>query len=230
MRIYAISDLHLAGSLDKTMDMFGEKWQGHWDKIKENWKSRVCEDDVVLISGDISWAMHLKDALDDLNDIAALPGKKIFIRGNHDYWWSSITKVRESIDKSMIPLQNDAVKIGNYVFAGTRGWMESGAEDDKKIFAREMIRLELTLSAAKRLMDENSRLIVLMHYPPQLSGTQFSSFCPLLEQYGASCCVYGHLHSFNKRETEICQRNGVKYILASCDMLDFVLREIKCDN
>ena len=138
--------------------------------------------------------------------------------------------MRESVDKSMLPLQNDAIKIGDYVFAGTRGWMESGTSEDKKIFAREMIRLELTLSAAKRLMDENSTLIVLMHYPPQTSGTQFSSFCPVLEEYGAKCCVYGHLHSYNKNEAEICEHNGVKYILASCDMIDFNLREIKCDN
>ena len=229
MRIFAISDLHLAGSADKTMDMFGEKWQEHWDKIKQDWLSKVTNDDVVLISGDVSWAMHLKDALEDLNVIAALPGKKIFIRGNHDYWWSSITKVRESIDKSMLPLQNDAVKIGNFVFAGTRGWMESGSADDKKIFAREMIRLDLTLSAAKRLMDENSTLIVLMHYPPQFSGTQFSSFCPVLEQYGAKICVYGHLHSFNRAEANIYEHNGVRYVLASCDMIDFNLREIKTD-
>ncbi|MBP5662198.1 MAG: metallophosphoesterase, partial [Clostridia bacterium] len=208
------------------MDRFGSSWQGHWDRIRADWRSRVTEDDVVLIAGDISWAMHLKDARDDLNAIGELPGTKILTRGNHDFWWSSVTKVRAALPKSMFVLQNDALRVGNFVFAGTRGWMESGAEEDINIFARETIRLDLTLSAAKRLMDEHSRLIVMLHYPPVLAHTHFSSFCPLLEEAGASLCVYGHLHGVPALEAEPTVQNGVTYLLTSCDMLGFSLREL----
>lgn len=226
MKIFTISDLHLPGNMDKTMDMFGARWQGHFDKIKEDWLKKVTDDDVVLIAGDISWAMHLEQAIPDLNAIGALPGKKILIRGNHDFWWSSVSRVRDKLPENMFVLQNDALKIGNYVFAGTRGWMESNSEDDKKIFAREQIRLDLTLTAAKKLMDENSTLILMLHYPPAIGKTKFSQFCPTMESFGVKYCIYGHLHGVNSQEAEIFEHNNITYILSSCDMIDFSLREV----
>lgn len=226
MKIFAVSDLHLPGGMDKTMDMFGLRWQGHWDKIRADWFSRVTDDDVVLIAGDISWAMLLKDAQDDIRAIGELPGKKILIRGNHDFWWSSVSRVREILPENMFVLQNDAIKIENYVFAGTRGWMESNSEDDKKIFAREHIRLELTLSAADKLMDENSTLITMLHYPPVLNHEHFNEFCPVMEKHNVKYCIFGHLHGVVRSEADITEANGIKYILSSCDMIDFSLREI----
>lgn len=226
MKIFAVSDLHLPGTVDKTMDMFGLKWQGHFDKIKEDWLRKVKEEDVVLIAGDISWAMHLEQALDDLDAISKLPGKKILIRGNHDFWWSSVSRVREKLKENMFVLQNDAIKIGDYVFAGTRGWMESNSQDDKKIFAREQIRLELTLNSAKKLMDENSTLIAMLHYPPVINKTKFNQFCSIMEQFDVKYCVYGHLHGVDPKEAEIVKNNGITYILSSCDMTGFTLREV----
>lgn len=226
MKIFAVSDLHLPGSLDKSMDMFGPHWQGHWDKIREDWLARVTDNDVVLIAGDISWAMQFEDALPDLNAIGELPGKKILIRGNHDFWWSSVSRVRSHLKENMFVLQNDALKIGDYVFAGTRGWMESNAPDDQKILAREHIRLDLTLSAAKKLCDEHSVLIAMMHYPPVLNRNHFTEFCDSLEAGGVSICVYGHLHGVNPAEAEPIKHNGITYYLSSCDMIGFSLREI----
>ncbi|MBE7092199.1 MAG: serine/threonine protein phosphatase [Clostridiales bacterium] len=227
MKIFAVSDLHLPGTMDKTMDMFGVKWQGHFEKIKDDWLNKVSEDDIVLIAGDISWAMHLSQAEPDLNLISELPGKKILIRGNHDFWWSSVSRVRDKLKENIFVLQNDAIKIGDYVFAGTRGWMDSEGEDNKKIFAREEIRLDLTLKSAKKLMDESSTLITMLHYPPIINKTKATAFCDIMESYGVKYCVYGHLHGVDKKEAEIFTRNGITYILSSCDMIDFTLREIE---
>lgn len=230
MKIFAISDLHLPGSLDKTMDMFGLRWQGHWDKIKQDWLAKVSDEDVVFIAGDISWAMHLKDAVPDLLDISALPGKKILIRGNHDFWWSGPTKVRSVLPENMFILQNDAIKIGSCVFAGTRGWMDTNTPEDKKIFARETIRLDLTLSAAQKLMDEDSTLYMMLHYPPVLSHTRFNEFCPVMEKFGVKYCIFGHLHGVSPQEAEITENNGITYVLTSCDMIGFALKQIGEEN
>lgn len=226
MKIFAVSDLHLPGGMDKPMDIFGDRWQDHWSKICTCWQSTVSDDDVVLIAGDISWAMNLESALPDLRAICALPGKKILIRGNHDYWWSSVSRVREALTPNCFALQNDALRLGDYVFAGTRGWMESDTPEDKKIFAREHIRLDMTLQAADRLMDENTKLIALLHYPPVLNRSRFNEFAPMLEEHGAAVCVYGHLHHVSPAEAEPLAHNGVTYLLSSCDMIGFSLREI----
>lgn len=154
MKIYAISDLHLSNSCDKPMDVFGGHWENYVSKIKENWKAKVAEDDLVLIAGDISWAMKLEEATSDLEWIDELPGKKIIIKGNHEYWWKSISAVRELLPESIMAIQNDAIKIDNYVICGTRGWNvpEEGKEfldEDLKIYKRETERLKLTLMFAK---------------------------------------------------------------------------------
>ncbi len=226
MKIFTVSDLHLPGNMDKTMDMFGMRWQYHWDKIRADWSEKVSDDDVVLIAGDISWAMQLAQARPDLDAIGALPGKKILIRGNHDFWWSSVSRVRDVLPENMFVLQNDAMRIGDYIFAGTRGWMEGGSPDDKKIFARESIRLELTLSAADRLKDEDTHLITMLHYPPVLNHSHFCEFCKIMENHGVEYCVYGHLHGVDAHEAEITVNGGITYILSSCDMIDFKLREV----
>jgi predicted phosphohydrolase len=142
MNIYAISDLHLSATADKPMDVFGGNWEGHFEKIKNDWKKKVQPEDIVLISGDISWAMKMSDALVDLRSLAELPGKKLFIRGNHDYWWNGITKLRDSApDETFYFLQTDAVRIGEFVIVGSRGWTcpdsADFTEQDKKLYLRE---------------------------------------------------------------------------------------------
>ena len=146
--IYSISDLHLGTCVDKPMDIFGKKWEGHFDKIKEDWLKKVKAEDVVLLAGDLSWAMTIGEVKEDLAAIAALPGKKVLLKGNHDYWWQSLAKVKGVLPEGVYVVQNDVLRIGKYLFCGSRGWTtESDAEEDKKIYERELIRLELSLSA-----------------------------------------------------------------------------------
>lgn len=231
MKIFAISDLHLSINSDKPMNIFGPVWDGYLDKIKNSW-SRVKDDDVVLIAGDHSWAMKMADALPDLDYIAGLgKGHKIIIKGNHDYWWSSISALRKELPLGMYALQNDAVKIGDYIFCGSRGWtvpeQAHKTADDEKIYKREAIRLELSLQDAKRIQTNNEKIIVLMHYPPFNSKLEDSDFTKLFEKYEIETVVYGHLHSYDKKQQLITHKNNVKYYLTSCDLVGNELIEIK---
>ena len=231
MKIFAISDLHLSINSNKPMDVFGPVWDGYLDKIKQSW-NQVEEDDIVLIAGDHSWAMKLPDAIPDLDYIAGLgKGHKVIIKGNHDYWWSSISVLRKELPHKMYALQNDAVKIGDYVFCGSRGWtvpeLTHKTLDDEKIYNREIIRLELSLQDAKRLQTNNEEIIVLMHYPPFNSKLEDSGFTALFEKYGITKVVYGHLHSYDKKQQLITIKNGVKYYLTSCDLIANELIQIK---
>ena len=230
MNIYAISDLHLSTTSDKPMDIFGTSWEGHFEKIKSDWLAKVQPDDIVLISGDISWAMKMSDALADLQLLADLPGKKVFIRGNHDYWWNGITKLRDSApNDSFIFLQTDAVKIGNYVIVGSRGWTCPGSNDyteqDQKLYLREAERFRLAFLDADKLMQEGDTKIVLIHYPPFNGKKEDTLFTQLFEQNGVEKVVFGHIHGsfYFPLKTE---KNGIEYILASCDKVNFNLIKI----
>ena len=230
MKIFAISDLHLSLCGDKPMDIFGAKWDDYLTKIENDWNSKVSDDDVVLICGDISWAMELENALKDLTFIENLKGTKILIRGNHDYWWQGITKIRESLPKSVYALQNDSIKIGNYVFCGSRGWAVEGSPDykehDKKIYLREVERFKLALNSAKKLIEDGDELICLIHYPPFNVRLEQSLFTKLFEEYNVSKVVYGHLHGKDAKAYYQTNINGVTYILSSCDMVDYKLVEV----
>lgn len=227
MKVFAISDLHLSFGTNKPMDIFGEKWENYENKIKTNVDQVVGEDDVLLIAGDLSWAMNMAETSADFNFIGSLAGKKIVVRGNHDYWWKSISGVREQFEPyEVYALQNDSVKIGNVVIAGTRGWVvpERGkglSEQDKKIYDRELIRLEMALVDATNKLDDDDKLIVLIHYPPYNSTVDDSDFTALLEKYKVDYCVYGHLHGKTKYSSGKAEKNGVKYILSSCDKIGF---------
>lgn len=230
MKVFAISDLHLSINSNKPMNIFGPVWDNYLNQIEQSWNQLVSEDDVVLISGDISWAMKMPDAVADLNYISKFKGKKIIIRGNHDYWWSSISGVRRELPFNMFAIQNDAIKIGDYIFCGTRGWtvpeVAHKTADDEKIYNREVIRLELTLKEAKRLQTNNEKIIVMMHYPPFNSKLEDSEFTKLIEQFDVTTCVYGHLHSYDKKQQIITHKNNVKYYLTSCDLIGNKLIEI----
>ncbi|MBO5713374.1 MAG: metallophosphoesterase [Clostridia bacterium] len=230
MKIYAISDLHLSSTGDKPMDIFGEKWGGYLEKIEYDWNEKVSDDDIVLISGDISWAMKLENALTDIEFLTKLKGTKIIIRGNHDYWWQSITRVRSALPNNIIALQNDAVKIGNYVFCGSRGWAVEGSPDfneqDRKLYLREAERFTLALKNAEKLLEEGDELIALIHYPPFNIRKEDSLFTNLFEKYKVSKVVYGHLHGKDAKPYFRINKNGVEYILASCDLIDNKLVEV----
>ncbi len=229
-RIFSISDLHLSINNPKPMDIFGENWEGYLSKIEADWNKKVSENDIVLIAGDISWAMKLEDAAADLKYISKLKGSKILIKGNHDYWWSSISKIRNILPDKMYALQNDAVKIGKYVFCGTRGWSlpekKDFNEEDKKILIREQNRLELALMQATKLKDKKSKIICMMHYPPFNSKIEDSVFTKLMEKYKVKSVVYGHLHGKSKSSLFV-KKNKIKYYLTSCDKLENKLIKIR---
>lgn len=232
MKVYAISDLHLSINSNKPMNIFGPVWDGYLEKIEESWKEKgVTDDDIVLIAGDLSWAMKLNDAIADLEYISKMgKGKKVVIRGNHDYWWSSISALRGVLPYGMYALQNDAVKIGDYIICGTRGWtvpeVAHKTPEDEKIYKREVIRLELSLQDAKRLQTNNETIICMMHYPPFNSKVEDSDFTQLFEKYEISTVVYGHLHSYDKKQKLVVTKNGVTYYLTSCDLVGNKLIDI----
>ena len=225
MKIFAISDLHLSSKTDKPMNIFGNAWENHWGKIKEDWCHRVDENDIVLIAGDISWGMNLEQAIDDLYSINVLPGKKIIIRGNHDYWWGTYKKLQALDLENIYFLQNNARKIGNYIFCGTRGWTvpenKLQSDEDLKIFEREKIRLKLSLEEAHKLKEnEENQIIGLIHYPPFNSKFEKSYFTELFTSYNVKTIVYGHLHGQQSRYKNVVEIEGCKYYLTSCDFLN----------
>lgn len=231
MKVYAISDLHLSGNNPKPMDIFGSTWANYMEEITADWAQRVKADDIVLIAGDISWAMNLADAATDLHTLCALPGSKVIIRGNHDYWWKAIGAVRASLSGNAYAVQNDALRLGNFVICGSRGWTtpESGAaqtSEDKKIYDREVQRMTLSLQAAKRLIKEGDKLIAMIHYPPFNSRHESSLFTGLFEEYGVDAVVYGHLHGNPGRLCLYKEMGGISYSLTSCDLVKNKLIEI----
>ena len=230
MRLFAIGDLHMSGGDEKPMDVFGPQWDRHFFRIQENWNSLVREEDTVLIPGDISWAMQLKDAQADLEEIGKLPGRKILCKGNHDFWWNSISRVRSVLPGTMKALQHNAIDLEDLVVCGTRGWMIPTKEtplgdQDAKICRREAERLRLALDEAAALA--NGRPIVVMtHFPPLLEGEKDTIFTELMEEYRVHTAVYGHLHGVGIRVGFTGEHRGVQYHLVSCDSIGFAPKEI----
>lgn len=227
-RIFAIGDLHLPGGRFKPMDVFGEHWNGHFEKIAADWTARVSEEDVVLIPGDISWALKLEDAREDLMRIGSLPGTKIMIRGNHDFWWASISRLRASLPKGMLALQNNAALIKGTLFAGSRGWNAPEGEDDsenERIYRRELLRLELSFSRA-RALSPDKRLVAMTHFPPTGEMGERSPVTELMTAFGVSDVVYGHLHGQANNRAFEGTIDGVRYFPSSCDGLGFRLRKL----
>ena len=227
MDIYAIGDLHLQGGADKPMNVFGPHWEGHFDRIRQDWREKVRENDVVLLPGDIIWAMQTEDAMDDLRSIGDLPGRKILLRGNHDYWWCGISRLRELLPQGMYAVQNDAMLLEDTAFCGTRGWTLPGpnsAPEDEKIYRRELLRMEMSLDRAVKLGA--GRLVVLCHYPPLGEGAAETPLSALLEKYPVDDVVYGHLHGPSLRGAVNGIYRGIRYHCVSCDGLDFRLLKL----
>ena len=204
------------------MDMFGGAWVNHAERLRDIWLRLIEPDDVVFVPGDISWALKLNEALADLAWIDALPGKKVLLRGNHDLWWSSMKKMRGLYD-SISFIQNDCVEFDDFVLCGSRGWLCPGDPNfseltDRKIYDRELLRLEMSLSAGYGC---NKRIIAATHYPPVVSDQDTSGFMDLYNKYGVKTAVYGHLHGIKAitaaPEGTIC---GVDLKLVSLDKLE----------
>lgn len=225
--IYAIGDLHFDHSGNKPMDIFGEEWINHENKIVEDWKKKVKETDLVLIPGDISWGLKLRDAIPDLVLIDSLPGKKIISKGNHDYWWESMKKLNELNLATLNYLRNNSFYYGKIGIAGTRGWMsrdsEGFSENDEKIFTRELMRLEASLSS---LESDCEKRTVMLHYPPFDNKLRPNEFVDIMKLYKADICVYGHLHSEGHKYSVEGLHDGIEYHLVSSDYLEFKLKPI----
>lgn len=230
MAIYAIGDLHLSGEpAAKPMEVFGPHWQGHKDKIKAQWLNTVSEEDLVLLCGDTSWAMSLEGAGPDLEWISQLPGKKLLLRGNHDYWWTSLKKMQAQWGQRLGFLQNDAIYLHEGVaICGTRGWLLPSSEvftpQDQKYYQREALRLELALKAARA--TGAATIIAALHYPPLFQPEEETLFTQLLESYGVGHCVFAHIHGEMEVSVYQGQRRGVSYKLVSCDTQGFRLYKI----
>ncbi|PHV71468.1 serine/threonine protein phosphatase [Sporanaerobium hydrogeniformans] len=224
MKIWAIADLHLGEALHKPMAIFGAHWEQHTQKLKKAWEACIEPEDVILLPGDLSWGMNLAEAYKDLAFIDALPGKKICIKGNHDYWWQSLRKLNNSGFKTLLFLQNNTFILGKWGICGTRGWLCPGQEgttlQDEKLFIREIKRLKLSLEAARR--EGAEELLVMLHYPPTLGGQAQSPLTTLLKEYPVKQVVYGHLHDTTSWEKALKgYQEGILYRLVAADYLEF---------
>lgn len=231
MKIFAIADLHLSLCGQKPMEIFGDSWDNYTDIIYNDWQSKVTDDDIVLIAGDISWAMYMDDFKVDLEFFNGLKGKKVFIRGNHDYWWDSISKVRANLKENMYAIQNDCIRFDNVLICGTRGWVvpeknQKLDEYDQKIYNRELERTQLCLKAMEKLRKESDKVIFMIHYPPFNVAREQNEFMDLFEKYKVDTVVYGHLHGKSVKTCLFEIRNGVKYYLTATDQIKHHLVEI----
>ena len=228
MAIFAISDLHLALSVNKPMDIFGAGWTNYMERLQTKWEELVSEEDTVLMPGDISWATYLEDAYEDFKFIHNLPGQKIISKGNHDYWWTTASKLKSFINEkgftSIKFLHNNSYRVGNNVICGTRGWNIPGddgfSQEDKKIYERELNRLELSLRSAE--VRAGDRLIVAMHFPICNSRGVFSDFFKIIKKYRVNIFIYGHLHSEALDNAFEGFKDGIEIRLVSADHLKFV--------
>ena len=222
MALYAIGDLHLCLGAPKPMDVFGGAWEGYMDKLREGLSVIQPEDTTVLL-GDLSWALDLDHAQKDFAWINELPGKKIILKGNHDYWWSTVAKFCQFCDKhgfsNMEILNNNHFEYRGWAICGTRGWFfeeEKSGQHDEKVFKRELLRLEASLKSAGDLPK-----IVFLHYPPRYKGYTCEPILELLKQYNVQSCFYGHLHGPSHSLAMEGLWDGIQYRLVAADKLNF---------
>lgn len=231
MRIFAIGDLHFGFAVKKPMDIFGEHWKNHAEKVIQNWKAQIQPEDVVLIPGDISWAMRMEQAAVDLNVIDQLPGRKILLPGNHEYWWKSVSKLSAQYP-NMDFLKNNSIRLqkdADIFICGTRGWTCPNDVDfsveDRKIYEREQVRLRLSLDEA--MWKGAKEILVMLHFPPVNEKHEPSAFTEILSQYPVRLVVYGHLHgAANHRLALQGEYEGISYHLTASDYLDFTPKYI----
>ncbi|MBD5132116.1 MAG: hypothetical protein HDT28_05970 [Clostridiales bacterium] len=219
MKVYAISDLHLSINNPKPMDIFGAVWDNYLDDIACSLKD-VESDDLVLMAGDLSWAMSLENAVPDLEYIGRFNGKKILTRGNHDYWWKGISQVRAALPHNVYAIQNDCLRFQNVIVCGSRGWSaDDKSEDGKRLYARELLRMEMSLQAMQKQRTDGDKVIFMIHYPPFTTKFDSTPVSELFEKYSVDAVVYGHLHGKTCYAKRYFEKNGIKYYLTSCDQV-----------
>lgn len=224
MPLYALGDLHLSLGEDKPMDIFSG-WNDYVERLEKNWRKLITDNDTVVVAGDISWAMKLEETLVDFKFIDSLPGKKLFLKGNHDYWWSTKRKMdtflQENHLDSISILFNNAYLADGYAVCGTRGWfLENDTPEDIKVLNREVGRLRMSIEEAKKLGGE---LVVFLHYPPYYRGLECKEIMDVLLEYGIKKCYYGHIHGKkNFRLAYEGEYKGVDFRLISCDKVEFM--------
>lgn len=223
MKIYAISDLHLSINNPKPMNIFGAVWDNYLGDIEDSLRA-VEGDDLLLLAGDLSWAMTLEAAAPDLEYIGTFGGRKIITRGNHDFWWKSISLVRAALPPQVYAIQNDCLRFdgegGGVIVCGSRGWSaDDKSEEGKKLFARELLRMEMSLKAAEKCRREGDKLVFMIHYPPFNAKFEGNEVTELFERFAVNAVVYGHLHGKNCNSRPLVTRNGIKYYLTSCDQV-----------
>ena len=231
MSIYAISDLHLSFGTNKPMDVFGDNWGNHWEKIKKDWLEKVNDDDLVLLPGDFSWATYLKDTYEDFKYLSELPGKKILLKGNHDYWWTTLKSMREYLKENNFInidfLYNNSYLYENYIIAGTRGWQWIDTEEDYKLLRREMLRLELSIQDGISKFGKDKKIIICTHYPPfNIIKNKELDYINLMKKYKVEKCIYGHLHGSAHKDAIQGNIDGIDFKLVSCDFTNFTLEKI----
>ena len=225
MAIYVIADLHLSFSQDKPMSIFGENWEGHSEKIKNNWISKVKPEDTVVLPGDFSWAMYLQDTYKDFEYLNSLPGKKLLLKGNHDYWWTTVTNMRNFLEENKLKnidfIYNNSYLVENKILTGTRGWNLLDTENSSKMIKRESIRLQLAIEDGIKKYGDDKEIIVFMHYPPISNTNKKSEFLKILKQYDIKKCYYGHLHGKSHQDAVEGIVDGIEFKLISADYLNF---------
>lgn len=234
MAIYAIGDLHLSFHENKPMDIFGEKWEGHEEKIKNDWFKNVNENDLVLLPGDFSWSMYLENTFEDFSYINKLPGKKLLLKGNHDYWWTTLTRMRKYLKEKNFEnidfIHNNSYEYDGNIIAGTRGWTQSEEAEDKRLVEREVGRLELSLKDGIKKYGDNKPIIVNIHYPPitnyNIQNNIKSPFIEVMKKYNVTKCIYGHLHGVSISDAIEGNYEGIDIKLVSSDSLNFTLWKV----
>ena len=233
MSIYVIGDLHLAFSVDKPMDIFGNNWENHAEKIKLNWLEKVKKEDTVILPGDFSWATYLEDTYKDFEFLNSLPGNKIMSKGNHDYWWATVTSMkkylRENDFNNIEFLYNNAYLVENKIIVGTRGWINSWrSQENYKILKRENDRLKLSIEDGIKKYGNTKEMVAFIHYPPFYKEVvpEEIDFIKTLNKFNIKKCYYAHLHGESHREAIEGNINGIEFKLVSSDYLNFDLIEI----
>ena len=220
MAIFAISDLHLSFKVNKPMNIFGTRWENHTEILKQNWNNLITDDDIVLMPGDSSWGTYLNECLEDFKFIESLPGRKIITKGNHDYWWETISKLNRFLLDNNIKtinfLHNSYIMYENIAICGTKGYPDNLTKaDDERLYLRELSRLRLSLEKASKESPE--KIIVMLHYPPDVK----SDFSKVMEEFQTDICVYGHLHDKATANGFQGEHGNILYKLVSCDYLKF---------
>lgn len=225
--IYGLGDLHLDYTKKKKMCVFGDKWLNHEERIFTSWREIVKDRDLVLLPGDISWALRLEEAYHDLIRIEELPGRKIIIKGNHDYWWEGPKKLRNLGFKTIDFIQNNAYEFNDIGIYGTRAWSpidtDGFTDKDRKIFDRELNRLRLSLDHIKN----KEKKIVMLHYPPFNMDGSPNEFVDIMKDYDVDICIYGHLHAEGHRFIVEGEIQGIDFYCMSSDYVDFKPKEIE---